>query len=225
MTDDVTYRLRVQLRRTDPAVWRRVEVPGSLTLDRLHLVLHVAMGWTGLEGHEFSLGGTTRRPAHQPVLPADVVAAEVAHERRRLAAAGYDLERWEIAVADVPVEETTRVRDALPHERSVLLYLYGIAWEHRIRVERIEPGAPTRARVRAGRRSVPPQYLVNGWNWSHLMSVVKAVAEGRGADGWEADVAAHFPGLSPAEAWAAVQRFDVAGADAVLAAAHEAGRL
>ena len=59
---DVTLRIRIQLQRVRPVVWRRVEVPGSITLDRLHTVVHVAMGWSGIDGHEFSVGRSSRDP-------------------------------------------------------------------------------------------------------------------------------------------------------------------
>lgn len=225
MTDDATHRLRVSLQRTRPEVWRRIEVPGSLTLDRLRVVLDVAMGWTGLDGHRFTLG-SPREPGHQEIVPADVVAADVALERQSLARAGCDPDEWALGSQEVLVEEELRVRDVLPHERAALHYQYGLSWVHRVRVERVEgPGSLSRPRVLAGRRAVPPQYLVNGWNWTDLMAIVRAVAEGRGTPAWEAQVVAHFPGLAPQEAWDAVRRFDVAQADDILARLHSAGRV
>src|SRR6201996_7697681 len=38
--------LRIKLDDVEPAVVRRVEVPLTIRLDRLHLVLQAAMGWT-----------------------------------------------------------------------------------------------------------------------------------------------------------------------------------
>ncbi|WP_084188148.1 IS1096 element passenger TnpR family protein [Sulfurivirga caldicuralii] len=39
------YQLKITLLWTDPAVWRRVVVPASLSLDRLHDVIQIVMGW------------------------------------------------------------------------------------------------------------------------------------------------------------------------------------
>lgn len=50
------YQLKVTLRYTRPPIWRRLLVPASLTLDVLHHVLQVAMGWTDSHLHEFSVG-------------------------------------------------------------------------------------------------------------------------------------------------------------------------
>jgi hypothetical protein len=38
------YTLKIELTRIRPAIWRRVVVPGNLSLARLHLVIHDAMG-------------------------------------------------------------------------------------------------------------------------------------------------------------------------------------
>ena len=42
-----------------PAVWRRLLVPGSLRLDKFHLVLQAAMAWTNSDLHNFSVGHLT----------------------------------------------------------------------------------------------------------------------------------------------------------------------
>jgi len=39
------YGLLITLRHLEPPVWRRVVVPGSLTLAQLHRVIQGAMGW------------------------------------------------------------------------------------------------------------------------------------------------------------------------------------
>ncbi len=49
--------LTVTLRGTSPRVWRRLEVPASLTLDRLHEILVTAMGWLDYHLHAFDIEG------------------------------------------------------------------------------------------------------------------------------------------------------------------------
>ena len=46
MSTDAIVRLKVTLDDVKPAVMRRLEVPLNLRLDRLHLVLQAAIGWT-----------------------------------------------------------------------------------------------------------------------------------------------------------------------------------
>jgi hypothetical protein len=39
------YRVRLDLQGAKPPVWRRLELPGDLTLAQLHDVIQAAMGW------------------------------------------------------------------------------------------------------------------------------------------------------------------------------------
>ncbi len=50
------YQLKVTLLDTKPPIWRRLLVPAGLTLETLHDVLQVAMGWTDSHLHEFRVG-------------------------------------------------------------------------------------------------------------------------------------------------------------------------
>ena len=49
----VTYQLRIVLRETKPPIWRRLLVPPSMHLDRLHTVIQVVMGWEDCHLHMF----------------------------------------------------------------------------------------------------------------------------------------------------------------------------
>ena len=54
MTDVSTvHRMKVSLRHVKPPVWRRVEVPSSMRLSELALVLEAAFGWLGYHLHAF----------------------------------------------------------------------------------------------------------------------------------------------------------------------------
>ena len=50
------YLLKIQLLDIEPAIWRRFAVPASITLDRLHDVIQIIMGWTDSHLHEFTIG-------------------------------------------------------------------------------------------------------------------------------------------------------------------------
>ena len=52
MTSNSIARLKITLDDVTPAVLRRVEVPLTIRLDRLHLVLQAAMGWTNSHLYE-----------------------------------------------------------------------------------------------------------------------------------------------------------------------------
>ena len=48
-----TVRLRVTMREVEPRVERLIDVPSAITLDELHEVLQVALGWTDSHLHQF----------------------------------------------------------------------------------------------------------------------------------------------------------------------------
>ena len=51
------YHLKVVLRDSKPAIWRRLQVPGNARLDWLHAVLQVTLGWTNSHLHQFKVDG------------------------------------------------------------------------------------------------------------------------------------------------------------------------
>ena len=48
--------VRIELRHTDPLIWRQVEVPTSITLKVLHDIIQVVMGWFDYHLWEFTVG-------------------------------------------------------------------------------------------------------------------------------------------------------------------------
>lgn len=61
---DRFYLLKIQLLNIEPAIWRRFVVPSSISLDRLHDVIQIVMGWTDTHLFEFTIGKKryTERP-------------------------------------------------------------------------------------------------------------------------------------------------------------------
>jgi hypothetical protein len=53
------FRLRIQLEGVAPAVWRELLVPGGVKLAKLHDILQVALGWSGMHLHAFRIGDNT----------------------------------------------------------------------------------------------------------------------------------------------------------------------
>lgn len=226
MADGLTYRIRVQLARTRPPVWRRVEVPSSLTLDQLHTVVHVAMGWPGTDGHEFCVGRSIRDPWRQAFWSAEVAERQAARDAEVLQQIREAGGTWAREGAEPPVlESEVRVDEVLTSPGDTMLYRYGIAWEHRLRLERTSPGEVTRPRCLAGRRAAPANYLLNAGNHTALVATAYAVAAGEADGDAERRLAQHFPGLSPAEVVQTVETFDVVQADTMLAGLARAGRL
>lgn len=50
------YQLRISLHWLEPSIWRRVQVPGDITLKTLHHVIQSLFRWEDYHLHEFSIG-------------------------------------------------------------------------------------------------------------------------------------------------------------------------
>ena len=50
------FQLRISIQETDPEVWRRVLVPGSIPLDKLHDMIQDVFGWWDYHLHAFNIG-------------------------------------------------------------------------------------------------------------------------------------------------------------------------
>lgn len=125
------YELKIELLEIEPRIWRRVLVPGTLTLAQLHEVIQIAMGWTNSHLHEFIVG------AHSYSDPEFEIEDAKSEYRYRLASLA------------------PRVSNTIAYN-----YDFGDGWEHQIRVENIiddnkrYPGKPV---CLEGERSCPPE--------------------------------------------------------------------
>ena len=50
------FLLKIRLLEIEPEIWRRFVVPAAITLDRVHDVIQIVMGWTDSHLHEFTIG-------------------------------------------------------------------------------------------------------------------------------------------------------------------------
>jgi len=129
------YQIKVTLLGTKPPIWRRLLIPGDMTLERLHDVLQLAFEWEDCHLHEFSIG---RQRFGTPDPMDDVMGG-----------------------APTASERTARLASVLGKvgAKAVYSYDFGDGWEHGIVVEkRLEP-EPGRAYpvCLAGARHGPPE--------------------------------------------------------------------
>ena len=154
MPQRVTYKLRIDLKRTKPPIWRRVLVPPSLPLDRLHDVIQVAMGWFDGHLHMFVKGQQTY------ALPNPW---------------GDD---WTLPGMPATRDERKyRVGQLLKREKDWLRYEYdfGDGWEHRVTLQKILPHDPA---VRlpvciGGRENCPPEDSGGVWGYYDKLEILK----------------------------------------------------
>jgi hypothetical protein len=136
--------LTVTLRNIEPAIWRRLVVPATLTLRELHEVIQTSIGWLNYHLHLFDIDG---------VLYGDV--EEIDDQR-------------------LGEEETFTVGEAVQvtHEFSYE-YDFGDSWDHDIVVEQVMPsvgsGAP---HLIGGARACPPEDCGGTRGYEHLLEVL-----------------------------------------------------
>jgi Plasmid pRiA4b ORF-3-like protein len=108
-------RLKVTLEDVEPEVMRRLDVPLKIRLDRLHLVLQVAMGWTDSHLYEFTAGGT-----------------------------GWGVPDADFGGGPMPAAKTTLADLIKDTGARTIHYLYdfGDGWDHVIKIERIGESDP-----------------------------------------------------------------------------------
>lgn len=143
------YHLTVSLEGIEPAIWRRLQVPGNASLGWLHAVLQVAMGWTNSHMHQFNVG---ERLYSDPRVETDD----------------------DLGVLD---ENVTAVMETAPRVKSAFLYEYdfGDSWEHWVIVEKVldpDPAASTVAQCLDGARACPPDDCGGAFGYANLLEII-----------------------------------------------------
>ncbi|MBU0728246.1 MAG: plasmid pRiA4b ORF-3 family protein [Proteobacteria bacterium] len=134
-TPVAAYQLKVSLLYSEPLIWRRVQVPGDLTLAKLHDVIQLCMGWTDTHLHQFMIGRNLYGPAD------------------------LDDEWSEIKALD---EKKFRLCDLEADMRKRCMYEYdfGDGWQHEIEIEKVITSAEKPSQypvLLAGARACPPE--------------------------------------------------------------------
>jgi len=107
------FTLRIALLDHRPEIWRRLLVPGSIRLDKLHLIFQEAMGWTNSHLHQFRVGD---------------------------ALYGTHFEDWpdeELHEVEFKLADVAHCNDQFSYD-----YDFGDSWEHEVLVERADTTHP-----------------------------------------------------------------------------------
>lgn len=109
------YQIKVTLLGTKPPVWRRLVVPASITLAKLHDVLQTAMGWHDCHMHQFCAGD------------------------RLIGKPGP--EDFAMGMPPVENERTIKLNSVLrnPGAKMIHTYDFGDSWEHAVVLEKRLP--------------------------------------------------------------------------------------
>jgi len=142
------YVFKITLLDSKPAIWRRFCVPGDITLDRLHDVVQIVMGWEESHLHCFEIDGRQFSESDEDM------------DAEWLEEAGFIL------------------RDLVPRAGIKFIYEYdfGDAWRHELLVERIDE-VPEGHRVcivcMDGKRACPPEDVGGIGGYEEYLAALK----------------------------------------------------
>jgi hypothetical protein len=149
MAKNDIYQIKVTLKASKPPIWRRIEVPGEVRLNHLHLILQAAMGWLDYHLHHFIVGQTYYGEPD----PDDM---------------------WDIEILD---ESNYRLNQLAPTEKSKIIYVYdfGDNWEHILLVEKIIPAEKgvVYPRCIKGKGACPPEDVGGVWGYAEFLQVIR----------------------------------------------------
>jgi hypothetical protein len=138
-------RLKITLDNVTPVVLRRVEVPFDIRLDRLHLTIQAAMGWTNSHLYEIRAGGVGWST---PYPDTDWAGDFIDARKARLEDIGTKSLQY--------------------------LYDFGDGWEHTIKIERLidpEPGILYPRLIEAKGRC-PPEDVGGPWGYGEFLEAI-----------------------------------------------------
>jgi hypothetical protein len=147
MTHSLIARLKITLDHVEPAVVRRIEVPFDIRLDRLHLCIQAAMGWTNMHLYEI---------------------------RARRIGWGIPDSDWGDGRLDARKARLDEVAEDVGTKTLRYLYDFGDGWEHTIRIERlIDPElGQLYPRLIEAKGRCPPEDVGGPWGYAEFLEVI-----------------------------------------------------
>jgi hypothetical protein len=147
MSSSAIARLKITLDDAEPTVLRRLEVPLSIRLDRLHLVIQAAMGWTDSNLYEI---------------------------RAKDVGWGIPDPDWGGGPLDARKATLIEVLQDVGIKTLRYLYDFGDGWEHTIKIERVAdpmPGVSYPRLIEAVGRC-PPEDIGGPWGYAELLQAI-----------------------------------------------------
>jgi len=138
------FELDIRLQDLEPPIWRTVLLPGSASLEDVHLAIQVAIGWKNSHLHHFMIG------------------------ERFYGIAGLDAGPGAEDERRVRLQDVARAGTAFLYE-----YDFGDGWRHDVRVTRVTTAAKAPSpRCTAGARACPPEDCGGVPGYQQLLAVL-----------------------------------------------------
>lgn len=142
------FQLRIELKRIQPLIWRRILVPETITLPKLHTVFQAAMGWTDSHLHQFEINGQG-----YGMLDPDSPDEDFYLDERRVRLKPF-------------VDAGIR--------RFTYLYDFGDHWDHVVHVEDLVPPPSTQKAIcTAGENACPPEDVGSVSGYFEFLAAIK----------------------------------------------------
>jgi len=142
------YQIKVTLDNIHPPIWRRIQVPGNITLGKLHDILQNVMGWQNYHLHQFTI--------HEQIYgdPADDEFGELG-----------TLNEAKFTLAKLIKKE------GLKFEYE---YDFGDSWEHTLLLEKILPpeNDVSYPLCLKGKRACPPEDVGGRWGYTDFLETI-----------------------------------------------------
>jgi hypothetical protein len=140
------YQLKVTLEGCKPPVWRNILVPGNITLQKLHQIIQIVMGWTDSHLHQFEKNGVY---FGEPSPDDDFVQED---------------------------ERKVQLNELLAKPKDWIRYEYdfGDSWEHRIILEKVlEPSPELKVPICLdGKNACPPEDCGGVWGYAGMLEAI-----------------------------------------------------
>jgi Plasmid pRiA4b ORF-3-like protein len=152
------YQLKITLQDSKPPIWRRVQLQSNITLDVLHDIIQIAMGWTNSHLHHFRVG------------------------RRYYSHPDFDLENSDDETRIKLNQILTVLKDKFFYE-----YDFGDGWDHQIVLEKILPVEPEKQYpcCLTGKRCCPPEDVGGIWGYQSFLAALNDKKHPEHADALE----------------------------------------
>ncbi len=157
MSPETIARIKVTLNDVEPEVLRRIEVPFDIRLDRLHLTIQAAMGWTNTHLYEI---------------------------RGRDVGWGIPDPDWGDGPLDARKARLDDVLEDLGTKTLRYLYDFGDGWEHTLKIERLadpQPGVGYPRLIEVSGRC-PPEDVGGPWGYAELIEAIGDASHERHAE-------------------------------------------
>jgi hypothetical protein len=143
LPDVSIFRVRADLKRSQPRIWRRLELRSDMRLDVVHRVLQTSFAWLDYHLWRFTVGGEPFGRSGQAFL------------------CPWDVEEGEEDDDGLPAASEVRLDEVMQDPGDVLFYVYdyGDSWELTLTLEAVSEADPdaSAAALIDGRRAAPPE--------------------------------------------------------------------